>query len=152
MPIIRAEDAPLEEGKAEGFNADLGPYTARLLSDAGGLTQFGAFIETLPPGSRSSRKHWHEREDEFVYLISGTVVLHEGDKESVMQPGDAATFKAGVALGHCLENRSDAEATYLVVGTRSPDEVVHYPDHDLHLTKVNFVKLLTDKAGNVVER
>ncbi len=71
----------------------------RLLSDAGGLTQFGAFIETLPPGSRSSRKHWHEREDEFVYLISGTVVLHEGDKESVMRPGDAATFKAGVALG-----------------------------------------------------
>lgn len=152
MPIIRAEDAPLEEGQVEGFNAELGPYTARLLSDAGGLTQFGAFIETLPPGSRSSRKHWHEREDEFVYLISGTVVLHEDDKESEMRPGDAATFKAGVALGHCLENRSDAEATYLVVGTRSPDDVVHYPDHDLHLTKVNFVKLLTDKVGNVVER
>ncbi len=39
-----------------------------------------------------------------------------------------------------------------MVGTRSPDDVVHYPDHDLHLTKVNFVKLLTDKKGNVVER
>lgn len=152
MPVISQQDAPLEEGKAEGINAELGAYTARLLSDAGGLTKFGAFVETLPPGSFSSHKHWHEREDEFVFVIAGTVTLNEGDRLTEMRPGDAATFKAGVPIGHRLENRSDADVTYLVVGTRSPNDVVHYTDRDLLLTKVNFEKTLTDRAGNPVSR
>lgn len=152
MPVIRLEDAAIEEGKGDGLNAELGPYSARLLSDAGGLTQFGAFLETLPPGSSSSHKHWHEQEDEFVFVISGTVTLNEGEDLTEMRAGDAATFKAGVAVGHRLENRSDEPATYLVVGTRSPDDVVQYADKDLLLTKVGFEKRLTTKAGVKVER
>lgn len=150
MPIIRKDSAPSEEWTGEGINAGLGPYEARLLSDAGGLTQFGAFVETLHPGSRSSHKHWHEQEDEFIYILSGIATLHEGDTITEMHPGDAATFKAGVALGHCLENRSTQDCTYLVVGTRSPNDVVHYADKDMLLTKVNFEKIRTDKAGNVI--
>lgn len=152
MPVIRQEDAALEQAAGEGIYVELGPYSARLLSDAGGLTQFGAFLETLPPGSRSSHKHWHEREDEFVLVVSGTVTLLEGGETTEMHPGDAATFKAGVAVGHCLENRSTAPVTYLVVGTRRPDDVVHYAEKDLLLTKVGFEKRLTDKAGNPVVR
>lgn len=151
MPIIRPIDAHLEQGVGEGINAELGPYSARLLSDTGGLTQFGAFLETLPPGSRSSHQHWHEQEDEFIYMLSGVATLLEGDSATAMLPGDAATFKAGVALGHCLENRSDADCTYLVVGTRSPNDVVHYSEKDLLLTKINFEKKRTDKAGNPVD-
>ncbi|MGV1770786.1 cupin domain-containing protein [Agrobacterium vitis] len=147
MPVIKAENAALDIGTAEGINAELGPYSARRLSDAGGLTQFGALLETLPPGSRSSHKHWHEQEDEFLYLLTGTATLLEGDTITEMTPGDAATFKAGVPLSHCLENRSNADCVYLVVGTRSPDEIVHYADKDMMMTKVNFVKILTDRAG-----
>lgn len=152
MPIVRQEDAPLDEATGSGINAELGSYRALLLSDAGGLTQFGAFLETLPPGSFSSHKHWHEKEDEFIFVIAGTVTLNEDDSLTEMRPGDAATFKAGVAVGHRLENRSDAPVSYLVVGTRSPDDVVHYTDKDLHLTKVNFEKRLTTKAGEPVAR
>ena len=152
MPVIRQQDAGLEEGKAEGINTELGPYSARLLSDAGGLTQFGAFMETLPPGSRSSHQHWHEREDEFIFVVSGRVTQLEGDDVTEMQAGDAATFKAGVAVGHCLENRSAADASYIVVGTRAPDDVVHYTRKDMLLTKVNFDKHLTDRAGNALTR
>ncbi|MDH4440270.1 MAG: cupin domain-containing protein [Rhizobium sp.] len=152
MPVIKIKDAPLEAIAPQGHNAELGPYSARLLSDAGGLTQFGAFLETLPPGSFSSHKHWHEQEDEFVYVLSGRVMLNEGETLTEMLPGDAATFKASVAVGHRLENRSDQPATYLVVGTRSPDDMVHYTDKDLLLTKVGFEKRLTTKAGVKVER
>jgi len=147
MPIIKTEDAPLDIGTAEGLDAELGPYNARRLSDAGGLTQFGVLLETLPPGSRSSHKHWHEQEDEFIYMLSGTAVLIEGETASELHPGDAATFKAGTPLGHCLENRSSENCVYLVVGSRSPNETVHYSDKDMILTKVNFVKSLTDRAG-----
>ncbi|WP_127519563.1 cupin domain-containing protein [Mesorhizobium sp. Z1-4] len=151
MPIIRAGNAPLETGEGSSLNDELGTYRASLLSDAGGLTQFGAFVETLSPGSRSSRKHWHEREDEFVYVLDGEVTLHEGDSETVMGPGDAATFKAGVEAGHCLENRSGREVSYLVVGTRSPDDVVHYTDRDLLLVKSGGQRKWTDRNGQPAE-
>lgn len=85
-------------------------------------------------------------------MIAGSVTLNEGDRLTEMRPGDAATFKAGVPVGHRLENHSNEPATYLVVGTRSPDDVVHYTDRDILLTKVNFEKTLTDRAGNPVSR
>ena len=128
MPVIRPGDAPIEQPDAP--HPVLGSYTAHLLSDAGGLTLFGAFTETLPPGSRSSLRHWHVTEDEFIYMLSGAVVAHEGAEQTLLHPGDAVCFKAGDPVGHYLENTSDADATYLVVGTRAPGDVVTYPDHD----------------------
>lgn len=107
-----------------------GPYTATLYSDSGGLTQFGAFVETLPPGSRSALKHWHTTEDEMIYMISGQALVHEGDDTYPLLPGEAATFKAGAPVGHCLENASDGPISYLVIGTRSDGDTVSYPDHD----------------------
>ncbi|MEX0957626.1 MAG: cupin domain-containing protein [Rhizobiaceae bacterium] len=151
MPVIRSGDAPVDTGADSTLNDELGSYRSVLLSEAGGLTQFGAFIETLHPGSKSSRKHWHEREDEFVYVLEGEVVLVEGDGEFVMRPGDAATFKAGVESGHCLENRSPHNASYMVVGARSPEDVVHYSDHDLVLTRSGGSRMWTDRKGNPVE-
>jgi uncharacterized cupin superfamily protein len=112
------------------LGAGHGPFGYQLLSDPGGLTQFGAFIETLPPGSRSGFRHWHETEDEMVLILSGEVVLIE-DREELLSPGDVAAWPAGQGIGHCLENRSAAEVRYLVIGTRNSRDVVHYPDHDL---------------------
>lgn len=108
----------------------LGDYRYRLLGDLGGLTQFGVHLEELPPGARSSFRHWHAAEDEFIYLLSGDLVLIE-DHEIPMSPGDCAAWPAGHPVGHCLENRGDAPACYLVVGTRRQTDTIHYPDHDL---------------------
>lgn len=112
------------------LGASLGPYAYAELGDPGGLTQFGVHLEVLPPGSRSSFRHWHETEDELVYMLSGTVILIEDD-ETPMHPGDVAAWPAGHPVGHCLENRSDTEARYLTVGTRRTIDRIHYPDHDL---------------------
>jgi uncharacterized cupin superfamily protein len=106
------------------------PYAHRNLGDLGGLTQFGVHIERLPPGSASSLRHWHETEDEFILMLSGEVILREDGGETRLVAGDAASWPAGVPDGHCLENRSDAPATYLTVGTRNHADVIHYPDHD----------------------
>jgi uncharacterized cupin superfamily protein len=101
------------------------------LGNAAGLTQFGVNLTTLKPGAASAQRHWHAAEDEFVYLLAGEVVLCEDGGEVVMGPGDAAGFKAGVANGHCLINRSENDAIYLEVGTRAARERAEYPDIDL---------------------
>lgn len=142
--------ARVEDSSHPVLGASLGPYSYVALGDAGGLTQFGAHLETLPPGSRSAHRHWHETEDELVYVISGEVVLVEDD-ETVLRPGDAAAWPAGHPVGHCLENRSALEATYLVVGTRSGADTVHYPDAGLTMTITDRRRrVFTDASGRVV--
>lgn len=109
-------------------------YAHKAIGDAAGLTQFGAHLERLPSGARSSLRHWHEAEDELVYVVSGEVTLIE-DTETTLAAGEAAAWKAGSPVGHCLENRRGADAVLLVVGTRAARDVVHYPDHDLVLSR-----------------
>ena len=104
------------------------------LGDAGGLTDFGVNLLRLPPGQWTSQRHWHTAEDEFVWVLEGEVVLVTDAGEQVMRPGDCAGFPAGVPNGHHLQNRSDAEAVLLEVGSRRPDtDGADYPDIDLTL-------------------
>ncbi len=127
--IIRRDQAPVDRGTAE----DEQRYGAREslhLTEEGGLTQFGAHLHTLQPGSRSSDRHWHEEEDEFVVMLDGEAVLIEEDGETVMRPGDCAAFPKGVANGHHLVNRSDRPCTFIAVGKVAANDC-HYPDIDL---------------------
>lgn len=105
----------------------------RPLGDAGGLDRFGVNLCRLEPGSASSQRHWHDREDEFVYVVDGEVVLIEDEGETVLRAGDAATFKAGVPNGHHLVNRSGRDALFLEIGSRDPDDSTHYSDIDMKL-------------------
>ena len=65
------------------------------LGDVVGLTQFGVNLTRLKPGAASALRHWHEAEDEFVYVLEGEITLIEDGGTTVLQPGDAAGFKAG---------------------------------------------------------
>ncbi len=103
------------------------------LGDLGGLDQFGVNLTRLAPGAASAHKHWHKNEDEFVYMLEGEAVLVEDDGESVLRAGEAATFKAGVANGHMLVNRSDADAVFLEIGTRATEDVSTYTDPEIDL-------------------
>src|SRR5512133_3359499 len=88
------------------------------LGDVAGLTQYGVNLLRLPPGAWSSHRHWHAKEDEFVYVLSGEVVLVTDAGEEVLRAGDCAGFTASDPDGHCLQNRSTADATVLEVGSR----------------------------------
>jgi len=107
----------------------------RRLGDAVGLTQFGVNLSRIKAHSASALRHWHESEDEFVYMLEGELVLRENDGEIVLKPGDAAGWRANGGIGHCLVNRTGRDALYLEVGTRSKDERVHYPDVDFFMTR-----------------
>jgi uncharacterized cupin superfamily protein len=101
------------------------------LGDAVGLTQFGVNLVRLKPGAAAGVRHWHDNEDEFVFVLEGEATLVEDGGETRLGPGEAAAFKAGVPDGHSMVNKSNADVAMLVVGTRAKQERGHYPDVDL---------------------
>ncbi|HZT89425.1 MAG TPA: cupin domain-containing protein [Stellaceae bacterium] len=101
------------------------------LGDAAGLTQYGVNLLRLPPGAWSSQRHWHIAQDEFIYMLSGEVVLVTDGGEEILRAGDAAGFPANERNGHCLQNRSGADALVLEIGTRLAEDAAHYPDIDM---------------------
>ena len=136
MSKIDIEHAPTRFGTGYPAPYDQ-PCRARRrwqLGDAAGLTQFGVNLLGLPAGSWSSQRHWHETEDEFIYVLQGEVVLVTDTGEDMLRAGDCAGFAAGVADAHHLQNRGPQVAVILEVGTRNPaGDAAHYPDIDLDL-------------------
>ena len=148
--IIRAGTARIDTGTPEQ-NAAMGAYQAQLYSDTGGLTQFGAFVETLQPGARSSDRHWHEQEDEFLFMLTGEVTVIEDDGPHTLYPGDAACWPAGVANAHHAVNHSTAPCSYLIVGSRLPSDRVHYSDIDKLYTRIDGVSKRTKRDGTPLD-
>lgn len=127
MPAITPQQFVTEDREPSDV---CGPARTLWISEAAELAQFGALIEVLEPGSKSSLTHWHRAEDEMIYVLEGEITLIEGETETILRAGDAAAFKAGVPVGHHLHNRSGLPSRCLVVGTRAPVDVITYPDHD----------------------
>lgn len=136
MKKLDLNAVPVREGTRypEPFRAPCIGRKALLLSDAAGLSQFGVVMTRVAPGSWSSQRHWHEHEDEFVYVLEGEGVLVTDDSEEIFRAGDSAGFKAGDHNGHHFQNRSDKDFVYLVVGSRSDEDWADFPDIDLKTT------------------
>ena len=103
------------------------------LGDALGLTTFGVNLTRLEPGAASALRHWHKRQDEFVYVLEGELTLVTDTGEQLLGPGACAGFPGGVPDGHHLVNRTSAPAVFLEVGDRLPGDGAEYPDVDLRV-------------------
>ncbi len=62
-----------------------------------GLTQFGVNITRIEPGQMSALRHWHEQEDEFIYMLEGELVLAENDGEVVLKPATPPASRPAAA-------------------------------------------------------
>jgi uncharacterized cupin superfamily protein len=118
-------------GYPEPFRSRVLPREKRALGNALGLAKIGINQTTLPPGKESSMRHWHSHEEEFIYILSGEVVLRTDAGEQVLVAGTCCGFPLGTRDGHQLVNRSDAPAVYLEVSNRDPADGAEYPDVDL---------------------
>ena len=151
MPKIDVAKAPVRTTTVypEEFKRICQGREKAALGNVAGLTQFGVNLTRLKPGAASALRHWHENEDEFVYVLEGELVLIEDEGETLLRTGDAAGFKAGVPNGHHLINRSQRDAVYLEVGTRAASEHAHYPDVDLDFVREESGALrLSHKSGD----
>ena len=158
MPKINLNDIQYSEGRypkelIEFYQGNTDTYKQIKVGDLGGLTQFGINKTILPTNSATAMRHWHEEEDEFVFIISGSAILIDKDGEHEMNSGDCATFKAGDNNGHAIVNKSNKDVVLLEFGTRAKKDIVHYTDKDLindvdrTQTKQNTFK---DSSGKVI--
>jgi uncharacterized cupin superfamily protein len=119
----------------------------RPLGDLFGLTNFGVNLTRLPPGAASSLRHAHARQDEFVYILHGSPILHTDEGRLQLSPGMCAGFKAGTGNAHSLINESSEDVLYLEVGDRTEGDNVSYPDDDLCARFTGGAWVFTRKNG-----
>ncbi|HEY7945149.1 MAG: cupin domain-containing protein [Burkholderiales bacterium] len=135
LPAIDPSDIPVKHGSGTGypesFKSRMGDRAKRRLGDACGLTKLGINLVTLGPGGQSALRHWHTLEDEFVYILSGQVVVVTDAGEQTLEPGMCAGYPAGKRDAHHFINRGSAPATYLEIGNRIAGDNAFYPDDDL---------------------
>ena len=136
MPKINLTNTKYTEGRyprelIKYYQGNTDTYKQIKVGDLGGLTQFGVNKTILPKNSATAMRHWHDKEDEFVFIISGSATLVDKDGKHEMNAGDCATFKAGDNNGHAIVNKSTEDVVLLEVGTRAQKDIVHYTDKDL---------------------
>ncbi len=104
----------------------------RRLGEHAGLRNFGVNLTRIIPGGQSSYRHAHSRQDEFILVLEGEVVLETNDGAQTLTPGMCAAFAAGSGDAHRFINRSATDAKLLVIGDRTSGDEITYPDVDIH--------------------
>lgn len=131
---VVAAEAPLR-AKKTGYPPPFANRVAgrdkRPLGDLFGLANFGVNLTRLAPGSCSSIRHAHSKQDEFVYILAGHPVLVTNGGETELHPGMCAGFAAGSGDAHQIVNPGPDVVEFLEVGDRSKGDSVVYPDDDL---------------------
>jgi len=135
-------------GYPEPYRSRVAGRRRRRLGDAAGLKNFGVNLTRLDPGAESSMRHWHSKQDEFIYVLEGEVTLVTNAGRQRLTPGMAAGFPAGKADGHQLINETDRPVLYLEIGDRAPGDGATYSDVDLAARMADGKWVFTRKDGS----
>jgi uncharacterized cupin superfamily protein len=135
-------------GYPEPYKSRVAGRHRRRLGDHAGLKNFGVNLTRLDPGAESSMRHWHAKQDEFIYVVEGEITLVTDAGRQKLSPGMAAGFPAGKADGHQLVNETSRPVFYLEIGDRTPDDSASYPDVDLAVRMVDGKWVFTHKDGS----
>src|SRR5262245_35441813 len=114
------------------FRADNSKCLNRRLGDHVGLENFGMNLTRIVPGGQSSARHAHSRQDEFIWIVSGEIVLETNQGTQTLRAGMRVGFAAGCGNAHRFVNRFSDEPTILVIGDRTPFDETDCPDIDNH--------------------
>lgn len=146
-PAFDPKDLPEQSttGYPEPYKSRVAGRHRRRLGDAAGLKNFGVNLTRLDPGAESSMRHWHAKQDEFIYVLEGEVTLVTNAGRQKLTPGMAAGFPAGKADGHQLVNETGRPVVYLEIGDRTPGDGATYSDVDMAARMVDGKWVFTRK-------
>jgi len=107
----------------------------RTLSETTGLRNLGVHLVRVEPGRMTTEYHFHQAEEEFLYVLAGHGIADIDGRETVVGPGDFLGFPAG-GPAHSMRNDGPEDLVYLMAGQRLSGDVVDYPRKGKRLLKV----------------
>jgi uncharacterized cupin superfamily protein len=111
------------ENDREGYR-----HRATVIGKRLGADLLGGTLYELPPGEKTWPYHYEVGCEEWLIAVSGQPTLRGPDGERELDPGDVAVFPEGAAGAHQVSNRSDEPCRVVILSSKSPVAVVHYPD------------------------
>jgi uncharacterized cupin superfamily protein len=103
------------------------------LSRVVGLERVSLSLARVPPGKESFVFHRHERDEEFIYILSGRGRAEIGDEVFDVGPGDFMGFRAPDGPPHQLINPYEEDLVYLMGGESSGYDIGHFPRLGRHI-------------------
>lgn len=118
------EIAVRHKNEHEGYE-----YYKRELVPKGAARQCAVSRYEIPPGNSAYPYHYHAKNEESFYIISGNGILKTPEGEQAVSAGDFLFFPAEEKGAHKLSNPSEKEPLiYLDFDTCSDVDVAFYPD------------------------
>ncbi|TYQ25062.1 cupin domain-containing protein [Pseudanabaena sp. UWO310] len=114
-----------EVTKLHFLNANVVRNT-KSLSDLVGMKNLGIHLVRVESGKETTEFHFHEYEEEFIYIISGRGIAEIGDREIEVGAGDFMGFTAP-SLPHGMRNPFAEDLVYLMGGERLDFDISEYP-------------------------
>ena len=132
-------EAQAEKRTVHQFNENAVRLT-RTLTEGTGMERIGLHLVRLEAGRDSTTHHFHDADEEFLYILSGRGVARIGDDSFEVGPGDFMGFPAP-SPPHSLHNPNDEDLVYLMGGERHSPDVVHYPEIGRSMMKTSGKRL-----------
>ena len=123
MPNVFRPDLDPDEDMPPGFRTR-GAWIGR----QAGSERLGASLYVMPPGEAMCPYHFHFGEEEMLIVIAGRPSLRTPDGWRELEPGEVVAFLVGEQGAHQVTNRSDEEASVLMISDVAAYESCMYPD------------------------
>ncbi len=117
--------------------------STKTLSSATGLQRLGIHLVTICQGNDSTTHHYHDADEEFIYIVSGKGTARIGEESFEVGPGDFMGFPAP-SDAHSLHNPHAEDLVYLLGGEGWPVDVVHYPEIKRSMTRSHGKRAYSD--------
>jgi uncharacterized cupin superfamily protein len=108
--------------------------TGTHLSGLAGLERTGVSLVRVAPGKESFAYHLHHREEEWIYVLSGSGIATVDGEEYEMGQGDFIAFPAP-SVPHLMANPGEEDLVYLMGGERRRFEVADFPTLDKRMIR-----------------
>lgn len=106
-------------------------YLRRKFVPFGGAKNTVVSVYEIPPGKSAYPYHYHHKNEETFYIISGEGILKTPDGEGQIRAGELLFFPTGPAGAHKLTNSSASEnLVYIDFDAVHDIDVAVYPDSD----------------------
>jgi uncharacterized cupin superfamily protein len=124
---VKINDVPSKhKNESEGYE-----YFKRVLVPLGCANQCAIAAYEIPPGKSAYPYHYHVKNEESFYIISGKGLLKTPTGCKEVSAGDFLFFPANENGAHKLTNISSSEKLlYLDFDTSNDLDVSFYPDSD----------------------